>query len=423
VLSPPLNACSTSTAQTSCLDASFGNGGLVETSTNTQDIGHMVRQQTDGKLVVIGQFTDHSGSTTLGGVILERYNSDGSLATAFASSRVERLYISGTSITQVDDGLIDLAGNILAIGFNGGNTFVARFTPSGSPDTTFGSGGLSPFTGYGAPFGLAIQPDGKIVLSTKSSTKSGTPVGYVLRMNPNGGLDTTFGTKGAAQFSGVFFTDVALQQINAATSILATTSDFSIVRYTPAGALDTSFGTSGVAKNALCGSGGEAWDIAVDPVSGIYVAGYALLQANGPRKIYLAKYTNSGQLDPTFGDAANYGQGPTGATILDFNGTGSNGNAGLEVTSDSLGNRQILVGVTIPTNAFYLARYKANGALDTNWGGVGAVGTTFNVASGWKAAPSSVAVQGDGRILQVGTDQGPTASPTPINIALARFWQ
>lgn len=420
IVTPALNACSTGTAQTGCLDSTFGNGGLAETSSATQDEDWATRQQPDGKIVAMGQYTYPYAVNGViqSGLVVERYNSDGSVDGTFGSGGVARMAITGTSVTQTRDGQVDSAGNIVMTGFNGGNTFVARFTASGATDTTFGTGGIFQFSGYGTPFSMALQPDGKIVVAAKGSTKNGTPLGYLIRINPNGGLDSTFGTRGVAQYTGAGFTRVRMQTVNGVNFILVATNAFSIVRFTLTGAVDTTFGSSGAAQNALCGYGGQAWDLALDPVSGIYISGFAVLQQNGSNKVFIAKYTDNGQLDSSFGTAANTGEGPTGATVLDFGAPESRGQ--LATTRDAQGNTLIYVGVPVSSN-FYLARYKANGTLDPTWGGVGAVAAQFN--AGWIADSGGVLVQVDGKAVQAGSDEGPsTLSPRPSNIALARFW-
>ena len=77
---------------------------------------------------------------------------------------------------------------------------VARFNPDGSPDASFGSGGVTYSAGADTTGnGVVLQPDGKILVCGNATvkTKGVTSVAYLVsRYNANGTLDTSFATKG-----------------------------------------------------------------------------------------------------------------------------------------------------------------------------------------------------------------------------------
>ena len=86
---------------------------------------------------------------------------------------------------------------------------IARFNTNGSLDTSFGTNGKTVFTGTGGEatfaYGLEIQSDGKILLggTTKDpdfATNTRTYAG-VARVTPSGAPDTTFGPAGIRQFT------------------------------------------------------------------------------------------------------------------------------------------------------------------------------------------------------------------------------
>ena len=132
----------------------------------------------------------------------------------------------------------------------------ARAAP-GDLDTTFaGDGTTGTAIGSGSDlsnfFGVAIQADGKIVVSGSSSNGSNTDFALV-RYNPNGTLDTSFDTDGKAT-TAVGATDdigfaVAIQAdgkiVVGGSSSNGSDYDFAVVRYMPDGTLDTSFDTDG----------------------------------------------------------------------------------------------------------------------------------------------------------------------------------
>src|SRR5262249_10314003 len=87
-------------------------------------------------------------------------------------------------LAQQPDGKILVSGSfteLQGVPCNG----VGRLLPDGEIDTNFDVGSL--FETNGTPFRLAVQPDGKILVSTLLPAAGG-----LLRLNTNGTLDDTF---------------------------------------------------------------------------------------------------------------------------------------------------------------------------------------------------------------------------------------
>src|SRR5213075_2628062 len=91
-------------------------------------------------------------------------------------------------------------GKIVAAGSSGPNAFAsslafARYTVNGAPDNTFNTNGrlLTNFGSVaGSAQGVVIQPDGKIVAAGTAFSATFTDDFAVIRLNPNGSLDTSF---------------------------------------------------------------------------------------------------------------------------------------------------------------------------------------------------------------------------------------
>jgi uncharacterized delta-60 repeat protein len=107
-----------------------------------------------------------------------------------------------------DDGATDITiqadGSILVAGLAGGSLAVAKYDSAGAPVAGFGTGGklVIPATGdsvdpwgRGGNVGMAVQPDGRIVLAG-STTASGNRAAFVARVTAAGALDPTFGSGG-----------------------------------------------------------------------------------------------------------------------------------------------------------------------------------------------------------------------------------
>jgi uncharacterized delta-60 repeat protein len=191
----------------------FGTGGVVVTSwapglTVGEGIFDVAIQdagaRADGKIVVSGSITPEAGSNRLRRY-LARYNADGSLddgssndltpSDRFGPDGHVVLPVSPTGpgsarqpiVIQPNDGAIVWAGT----DYNGidNDLTMVRYTASGEPDPTFGSGtGLVtvPRVGTQFPWGVTMQPDGRLVVVGASTSDS-----FVARFEPNGSLDST----------------------------------------------------------------------------------------------------------------------------------------------------------------------------------------------------------------------------------------
>jgi uncharacterized delta-60 repeat protein len=160
------------------LDTTFNPG--TSTSSPIYDLAI----QSDGKIVIGGFFTSYNGTTRNR---LARINSDGSLDTSFdpgtgASSSVSALAIQS-------DGKIVIGGFFTS--YNGtSRNYIARVNTDGSLDT-----GFDPGTGADSSLrAIAIQGDGKIIISGYLTSYNGTSVNRLARLNTNGSLDTGFDT-------------------------------------------------------------------------------------------------------------------------------------------------------------------------------------------------------------------------------------
>jgi uncharacterized delta-60 repeat protein len=178
------------------LDISFGNEGKVITSISSYDDAiHAIAVQSDGKIVAGGSSVTQFVGTFSG---LARFNTDGSLDNSFGTNGVISTNISG----EIDAVAIQPDGKIIMVGEPlGGNSFfrVIRLNNNGTFDTSFGTGGTVT-TQFGTTNndanGLALQPDGKIIVAG-FTFQTGTRFNFALaRYKTNGTLDETFGVGG-----------------------------------------------------------------------------------------------------------------------------------------------------------------------------------------------------------------------------------
>src|SRR5215831_18017822 len=156
--------------------------------------------------------------------------------------------------------------------------------------------------------------------------------------------------------------------------------------------LDSSFGTSGKVTTDFGGTGAAARNVAVQADGKILAAGVSGF--NGVVDFALARYNSDGTLD------ASFGTGGIVTTAFDFPG---NFDRVFTVIRQPDG-KFVAVGSTVSNlfANFALARFNADGTLDTTFGTGGKVGTAFDSGSVSYTQAFSVAVQPDGSIVAAG---------------------
>lgn len=283
---------------------------------------------------------------------------------------------------------------------------LARFNPDGSLDTGFGTGGTLSvaFSGGNAAdkaVGLAIQPDGKILVGGHTGAPTSSTFDFALvRYNANGSLDTGFGTGGEARtdFGGSEFAVGVLLQPDGRILVVGYGGTFTapsnpyyaLARYTAGGAPDSSFGSGGKAAPNITGVSVRFNAAALQGDGKIVMVGQiADDRGGGGGDVGLVRFNANGNFDTGFGDR--------GISRTDL-GNGSDNDEATDVIVQPDG--KILVTVRFPLGAtnFGLARFNADGkGLDGGFGG-GLVTTAFGSGSEARA----LALQADDEIVVVG---------------------
>jgi uncharacterized delta-60 repeat protein len=184
------------------LDPTFGGDGIVRTDlTPAEDDGFAVAIQPDGKIVV-GGVKGNGGPNPRFAIV--RYETDGSVDPSFGGGdrKVSIDFTPGADFVFIvriqTNGKIVVAGP--AAYFGGKSRFaLARLASDGSLDPTFGGDGkvMTDITpSYDVLNGMALQPNGKIVLVGSVSAGSRNGKIGVLRYRSDGSLDPAFGGDG-----------------------------------------------------------------------------------------------------------------------------------------------------------------------------------------------------------------------------------
>jgi uncharacterized delta-60 repeat protein len=268
------------------------------------------------------------------------------------------------------DGKMVVGGQAIGIG-TGTDFALARYDADGELDPSFGTRGrvLTDMGSQGRDEevqAVAVQPDGKIVVAGLTGQLSLPPNATdfaVARYNPNGTLDTSFSGDGrfTLDFGGTeeFALDLALQsdgKIVVAGTVTTVggggSRDFALIRLNPGGTLDETFDTDGIVRTDIANSSDDARAVAVQPNNGKIVAG-----GSAGTNFALARYNANGSLDETFDT--------DGKVFTNVVASGDEQILDLAFAADTQADKKIVVAGDMSNN-FAVARYNANGSLDTN---------------------------------------------------------
>jgi uncharacterized delta-60 repeat protein len=333
--------------------------------------------------------------------------------------------VVATDFSQTDDYAFGIAvqpdGKIVVSGQSGIypdlHSALARYTRNGRLDSTFGTGGKVVVTFDSSSdylYAPVIQSDGKIVAAGSSR---GTAF-LVARFNADGSLDQTFGNNGSVQTTFGDPTAAAKAVVLQADGKIIVVgvsgagsyselNDFALARYNPDGSLDQSFGTGGKVKTHFPG-------VFNTGSSATSVA----LQPDG--KLVVGGHYKNERTPHQFA-LARYN--PNGTLDSSF------GQAGKVMTRMGLGDA-FSFGIALQSNGgivlagysdttqnhdFSLAGYTSNGTLDSSFGTGGLVTTDFGGATDDIAY--ALTMQGDGKLVVAGR----TGEYPALDFGLARY--
>jgi uncharacterized delta-60 repeat protein len=367
--------------------------------------------------------------------------------------------LNSNSVAVQPDGKVVVAGVSNAAGV--GMFDVARFNTDGSLDTTFGGTGLvSEQIAPGSTdtaIGVVIQPDGKIVVAGNTNAFGSQENFAVMRFNPDGTVDTSFGNNGerVIDFYGGndFLSAIALEPNGRIVVVGKSDTHFALARLNADGSQDADFDGDGklvfdfaatITAGLLSGSTDGINALAIQPNGDIVVAGFTNVEVdllkinNNPNNwnVAMGRFNYiDGTLDSTFGRG--------GLQVIDYLGS-PHGNTP-EGPSEMATGLAVLPSGELAFSGwteyggggenYYLGVTK-NGILDGSFNADGEVVTDFSpdFTSGSLGSPdlqdqaNAIVVQPDGHIVMAGFS-GPANTgsaldpqpPTTSSFSLARY--
>lgn len=364
-------------------------------------------QQSDGKIVVGGDFSKYDSHAQP--YLIRLYSSEAEMdyvlyfpldgvVYAAAVQRNERILIGGhfVTINGLDHEHIGrtgpcypvVDGSFTASTFGGvraiivqpddkiiiGGTFtkvndvphayIARLLSDGTIDPSFTHGTIA----GGVVKGMALQPDGKIVIGGAFTTVSDVTYNGIARLNTNGTIDTSFTPGGVDISGGKLVCATALQSdgkilVGGLFDSLAGQSRNNIGRLNADGSLDTSFNPD-MNDTVMC--------VAVQPDGKILVGGN-FTTVGGPEHNRIVRLDTNGTVDASF-NLPNGTDLPVRSIVIQCDG-------------------KIIIGGEFSTAGGaahkYIARLNSDGSLDT----------TFALANDPNGSILAAAIQKDGKII------------------------
>lgn len=238
-------------------------------------------------------------------------------------------------------------------------------------------------------------PDGKILVGGHQ-TVGGDNDFSIIRYNPDGSVDATFGIGGGVtadvSLSNDQLASMALQPdgkiVCVGTKYDFTTSDIIIMRFTAGGTLDATFGTAGKILINLNGSE-EANDVAVQPDGKIVVVGYTDMGiSNNSYESIIFRFNEDGTPDNTFSF-----DGKVIATL----------STDIDVLRKVLlqpDGKIVGIGIAFISNVDgVVVRFNSDGTLDNSFGTGGKIIYDFTTAADHFYGG---AIQADGKIIACG---------------------
>jgi uncharacterized delta-60 repeat protein len=393
--------------------------------------------QSDGKIIIGGSFTSYNGTAINR---IARLNTDGTLDTSFNPGIGANDNIWTTSIQS--DGKIIIGGDFTS--YNGTTrNRIARLNPNGTLDAVF-----NPGTGVTSVVRTnLIQSDGKIIIGGNFTSFNGTSRNKIARLNANGTLDNSFNPGTGVSGDGSYINTTTMQTdgkiiIAGPFSWYNGTYRSNIARLNTDGTLDSTFSPGQGAPLAT-----TVYTTALQSDGKIIIGG-DFYSFNGSSRNKIARLNTNGTLDSTFNYGTGVyntisttciyttsiqsdGKIIIGGELNSYNGTAINKVARLNVNgtfdlsfNQGTGANNDVFATSIQSDGkiiiggnftFYngtainrIARVNTNGTLDN----------TFNPGLGANGIIRTISLQGDGKIIIGGEF---TSYNTTSRIRIARL--
>ncbi len=385
-------------AQSGILDPDFGQGGWIHTDFGGKDQANAVAIQTDGKILVGGR--TNLGSTDYD-FALARYLENGDLDPDFGTAG-KMTWNFGSSQENIEFIYVLENHDIVLGGFSNNSpnslAILIKLKPDGMPDPGFGDQGILKYK-FGrstAPLAMAVQQDGKYLVSGLAIIDSFDIDWLVARFYPDGTLDSTFNHKGFTHYNFLTREDIPFSILIQDDGKIFMTgcagvfpkANFAFLRLNQDGSLDQSFGDNGSLQTDFQDNQDVAYSSVILP-DGRFIASGTAKDSVTNLDFALAQYTADGKPDLSFGN--------NGKITYDLMGPVD---YGLYMIRQADG-KYLVCGVNniLTRNSYVVVRFNVDGSIDQSFGKNGIA--ALDVVSILPDNTPSFTMQADGKLVMV----------------------
>jgi uncharacterized delta-60 repeat protein len=288
-------------------DSTFDGDGIFEQDEDFS--GQVVKLNSSGKILIAGEAGDKP-------LYITCLNEDGTYNSAFGISGIVQINPGGgpdyenlfDMEVQNDDKIVLLSHYTYS---SSEFTQLIRFNTDGSVDNNFSGNGIATLNSYEFRFynaevgALAVQPDGKYVIAGQTDLPQ-TQIA-IARITADGTTDSTFDADGIAEFDLTtepykdYAVDIVCQPDGKLVVAANSFQHMVILRLNPNGMLDPSFGTNGMVMIDVFDNYSIAVGIDLQPDGKIILL--ASIDFSPPNKVLLMRFNADGSIDPSFGNS------------------------------------------------------------------------------------------------------------------------
>lgn len=360
------------------LDPNFGTQGVL--IINARGGGPQwsnVTQLPNNKYMAIGTGEFVSGNVTKKGILLNRFNSNGSIDNSFGTNgtlySLQSDYArTASNIKVLPNGQFLVAGAYFSTnnepGTLGGaadnEAIICKYNEDGSLDYAFGPFNNGRYHSTGTSLG-AIQLIGDHIYTVNH------PFGGILKLSSGGNLISGYST-GLALIQG-YIANESTGYLYAAGRRNGFTAK-QVTRITPAGTVDATFGTNGYTAIPIISSGDNAnFNEFVQRPNGSFFVAMQWNSAAAEYGVFFSSISATGTLDINFGT--------NGAKFLQLPGASNIISTAYKWTGDDNDKLLIFGQATVNSAAQgFVCKVDLNGELDPGFGNNGVIWTTENFA-------------------------------------------
>jgi uncharacterized delta-60 repeat protein len=437
------------------LDQSFGSGGKVQTliGASTFDFSPgTIASRPGGKIIVAA--TEVDPTTFNFNLVVVQYNHNGSLDQSFGSGGYVITSLSGGGFLSAAGLALSPPDHIVAVANAGSSMLLVEYNRDGSLDQNFGSGGmvttslltgvptfLDPFGIYTSPSAQAVTVDrqGRILVAGGAIQQSAGLNAMLVRYNPDGSLDQSFGIQGTVMdvfgIDGFLATAVAVRPTGkivvggrASTPVVTIPDVFAVEQFNTDGSPDPTFGFDGLEGTTISNENLDVTSLVFQSNGDLVVVGSTLTEGTFTNGFVMVRYNTDGSPDQTFGTGGivtTFEANPSGPFAVALEANGDIVVAG-SATDPNTGNEDFALAEYLPGTSSPIFRsgpafleprglQSGSGSLNPNFGTGGVVSSNF----GGNDLATGIATQADGKIVAVANDY--SADFSTSQLAVARY--